>query len=134
MATNRARLVVMACNEYTTDIPEQANRTPKIYWDRRARGLGGRPCSCAEENLLNFPNDPYSTENILIHEFGHAIAGVGLRAIDPTFHQRLREAYRKAMDAGLWKGTMPARTTEYWAEGVQDWFDNNREKTRSTIT
>ena len=128
MATNRARLVVMASNEYTTDVPEQANRTPKIFWDRRARGLGGRICSCGEENLLNFSNDPYSTENILIHEFGHAIAGVGMRAIDPTFNQRLREAYQKAVDSGLWKGTYAgSNQAEYWAEGVQDWFDNNRE-------
>jgi cyclophilin family peptidyl-prolyl cis-trans isomerase len=128
MATNRARLVVMAHNEYTTDVPEQANRTPKIFWDRRARGLGGRICSCGEENLLNFPNDPYSTENILIHEFGHAIAGVGMRAIDATFNQRLREAYRKAVDEGLWTGTYAgSNPAEYWAEGVQAWFDNNRE-------
>ena len=67
MATNRARLVVMAHNEYTTDVPEHANRTPKVFWDRRARGLGGRVCSCGEENLLCFPGDPYATENILIH-------------------------------------------------------------------
>src|SRR6185436_19701342 len=127
MATNRARLVVMAYNEYTTDVPEQANRSPKVYWDRRARGLGGRICSCAEENLLGFPGDPYSTENILIHEFGHAIAGVGMRAIDPTFNVRLREAYRKALDAGLWKHTYAGSSVEeYWAEAVQDWFDNNR--------
>jgi hypothetical protein len=128
MATNRARLVVMAYNEYTTDVPEQANRTPKIFWDRRARGLGGRICSCGEENLLSFPDDPYSTESILIHEVGHAIAGVGMRAVDPTFNQRLRNTCQKAVDAGLWKGTYAgSNPAEYWAEGVQDWFDNNRE-------
>lgn len=128
MTTNRARLVVMAYNEYTTDVPEQAGRSPKVYWDRRARGLGGRICSCAEENLLCFPGDPYSTENILIHEFGHAIAGVGMRAIDPTFNARLREAYTNAANAGLWQRTYAGSSVEeYWAEGVQDWFDNNRE-------
>ena len=31
MATNRARLVVMAYNEYTTDVPEQAGRSPKVW-------------------------------------------------------------------------------------------------------
>ena len=128
MATNRARLVVMAYNEYTTDVPEHSRQTPKVFWDRRARGLGGRVCSCAEENLLCFPNDPYSTENILIHEFGHAIANVGMRAIDPTFKKRLSAAYQKAKDAGLWKRTYAGSDVdEYWAEGVQDWFDNNRE-------
>jgi len=128
MATHGGRLVVMAYNEYTTDLPEQADMTPKIFWDRRARGLGGRLTSCAEENLLGYPNDPYATENILIHEFSHAIMGVGMRSLDPTFNRRVRETYRKAMDAGLWKGTYAgSNPNEYWAEGAQDWFDNNRE-------
>jgi cyclophilin family peptidyl-prolyl cis-trans isomerase len=128
MATNRARLVVMAFNEYTTDVPEYTNRSPKVFWDRRARGLGGRVCSCAEENLLCFPNDPYAAENILIHEFGHAIANVGMRALDTTFSNHLRQAYQSATNAGKWKGTYAGSTpSEYWAEGVQDWFDNNRE-------
>ena len=128
MATNRARLVVMAYNEYTTDVPEQANRAPKVFWDRRARGLGGRVASCGEENLLNFPGDPYSTENILVHEFAHAVLNVGMRALDPMFKDRVRAAYRKAMDAGLWKKTYAATDVEeYWAEGSQSWFDNNRE-------
>jgi cyclophilin family peptidyl-prolyl cis-trans isomerase len=127
MATNNARLVVMAHNEYTTDVPEHANRAPKIFWDRRARGLGGRVCSCGEENLLGFPGDPYASENILIHEFGHAIANVGMRAIDPGFRERLREAYEQARKAGLWERTYAgSNVEEYWAEGVQDWFDNNR--------
>jgi len=128
MATNRGRLVVMAYNEYTTDVPEQANRTNKVYWDRRARGLGGRIASCGEENLLNFPGDPYSTENILVHEFAHAVLNVGMRALNPEFKDRVRAAYRKAMDAGLWKKTYAATDVEeYWAEGAQSWFDNNRE-------
>ena len=128
MATNRARLVVMAHNEYTTDVPEQANQAPKVFWDRRARGLGGRIASCAEENLLCFPGDPYAAENILVHEFAHAVLNVGMRALDPAFKDRVRAAYRKAIDAGLWKNTYAATDVEeYWAEGVQDWFDNNRE-------
>lgn len=128
MASNRARLVVMAYNEYTTDIPEQADMKPKVFWDRRARGLGGRLTSCAEENLLCFPNDPYSTENILIHEFAHGIHQVGMRALDPTFNARLRSAYRQAVDADLWAGTYAGSDIhEYWAEGAQSWFGNNRE-------
>ena len=128
LATNRARLVVMAYNEFTTDLPEQADMKPKVYWDRRARGLGGRIASCAEENLLCFAGDPYSTENILVHEFSHVIHGVALKAIDPTFDRRLREAYHSATNAGLWRNTYAATSPgEYWAESVQDWFDNNRQ-------
>ncbi len=128
LSTNRARLVVMAHNEYTTDIPEQASMKPKVYWDRRARGLGGRIASCAEENMLCFPGDPYSTENILVHEFSHVIHGVALRSLDPSFDRRLRDAYRSATNAGLWKGTYAATNPgEYWAEACQSWFDNNRQ-------
>ena len=127
LATNRARLVVMAYNEFTTDVPEQTNMSPKVYWDRRARGLGGRVASCAEENLLCFPGDPYSTENILIHEFSHVIHGVAMRALDPTFDRRLREAFHSATNAGLWKNTYAGTNPgEYWAEAAQNWFDNNR--------
>ncbi len=128
MAAKRARLVVMAHNEYTTDVPEHAHLEPKVYWDRRARGLGGRTASCAEENLLSFTGDPYSTENILVHEFAHAIHDVGMKALDPTFDRRLREAFHSATNAGLWKKTYAATSRqEYWAESVQDWFDNNRQ-------
>jgi cyclophilin family peptidyl-prolyl cis-trans isomerase len=128
MATNRARFVVMAHNEYTTDVPEQATRSPKVFWDRRARGLGGRIASCGEENLLSYPGDPYATENILIHEFGHAIMNIGMRALDPGFKDRVRAAYGRAMEAGLWRRTYAATDVEeYWAEGVQNWFDNNRQ-------
>jgi aminopeptidase N len=129
---NKIRVAVMAYSERTTDIPEHRNLKPKLYWDIRARGLGASReapvVSCAEENLLNYRGDPYSTENILIHEFGHGIQGVGLRAVDPTFGTRLRDAYKAAMAKGLWKGTYAATNPgEYWAEAVQSWFDTNRQ-------
>jgi cyclophilin family peptidyl-prolyl cis-trans isomerase len=131
MASNNVRLAVMAWNEFTTDIPEHSTLTSKVYWDRRARGLGAtrsRPAvSCAEENLLGFPGDPYSTENILIHEFAHAIHEMGLNSVDPTFDRRLRAAFKRAREKEVWKGTYAATNPqEYWAESVQNWFDNNR--------
>jgi len=127
LAERRAKVVVMAYNEYTTDLPEQRKMSPKVYWDSRARGMGGRTCSCAEENMLGYPNDPYSTENIFIHEFAHVIHGQAMRSLDPTFDTRLRAAYTHAMGQGRWKGTYAAvNAGEYWAELVQDWFDNNR--------
>ncbi|MFM7215829.1 MAG: peptidylprolyl isomerase [Verrucomicrobiota bacterium] len=132
MATNRTRLAVMAFDEYTTDIPEHAGLRPRIFWDRRARGLGATPeapaVSCAEENLLGYPGDPYGTENIAIHEFAHAIHSMGLSAVDPTFDNRLAAAFEDASRRGLWKGTYAgSNREEYWAEAVQSWFDDNRE-------
>jgi alpha-glucosidase len=126
MVRRNCRFVVMAPTEMTTDVPEQRSMTPKDYWDRRARGLGGRITSCGEENLLNLRGDRYRNENILIHEFSHAIHGQGLRSIDRAFDGRLREVYDRAMEKGLWKETYAATNAgEYWAEGVQDYFDCN---------
>jgi Xaa-Pro aminopeptidase len=129
---NKIRVAVMAYSERTTDVPEHRDMKPKAYWNMRARGLGASRrtpvVSCAEENLLNFRGDPYSTENILIHEFGHGIHGVGLAAVDPTFAPRLRKAFSDATSKGLWRGTYAGSNVgEYWAEGVQSWFDTNRQ-------
>ena len=142
MIKSGARLCIMAWNEFTTDLPEFARLadekdpeagalSAKDYWDTRARGLGGSEtdpfCSCAEENVLCYPGDPYFQECILIHEFAHSIHLRGLVNVDPTFDTRLKATYDSAMKAGLWKGKYAATNHhEYFAEGVQSWFDNNR--------
>jgi hypothetical protein len=132
MAQQKVRFAIMAKDEFTTTIPEHATLTPSRYWDKRARGLGAskeRPAvTCGEENLLCLPGDPYSTENILIHEFSHAIHLMGLNLADPTFDKRLLRTYKTAMAAGLWKNKYASvNHAEYWAEGTQSWFDTNRE-------
>jgi hypothetical protein len=143
MIKSGARLCLMGYTEFTTDLPDFAHLglvpmpdypgvSGNDYWDTRARGLGGSEddplCSCAEENVLAFPGDPYAAENILIHEFAHNLHLRGLVRVDKTFDPRLKETYRKAMEAGLWKGKYAATNHhEYFAEGVQSWFDNNRE-------
>jgi hypothetical protein len=147
----KMRVGVMAQSESTTDVPEHRHwkkpgpsdprltksekenyeqrigrLTDKEYWDRRARGMGGNPTTCAEENLLGYPNTRYFGENILVHEFSHAIMGVGLRKVDPDLYQAIRSAYKEAMDKGLWKGHYAStNANEYWAEGTQTWFWSN---------
>lgn len=132
MIKGGSRLIVMAHDEFTTDVPEHSRLTPRDYWDARARGLGGSRtdpvCSCAEENLLAFDGDPYFKENILIHEFAHNMHLRGLVEIDPTFDDRLKQTWERAMKAGLWKTKYASvNHAEYFAEGVQSWFNNNRE-------
>ncbi len=131
LARNRIRFTIMACEEFTTEVPEHSDLEPPKFWDKRARGLGathGRPAvSCGEENLLGIPGDPYKTENILIHEFAHAIHDTGMDHVDPSIDSRLKAAYQAAMKKGLWKTKYAANNHhEYWAEGVQSWFDTNR--------
>jgi len=143
MIQSGSRMCIMAHDEFTTDLPEfqrladsktkaMGDVDAKNFWDARARGLGGSRtdpyCTCAEENLLGFAGDPYATENILIHEFAHNIHLRGMVNVDPTFEPRLRETYAKAMAQGLWKGKYASVDYhEYFAEGVQSWFDDNRE-------
>jgi hypothetical protein len=143
MIQSGSRLAILAWDEFTTDQPEWAwlageptAEVPGVpareFWDARARGLGGSEtdpfCSCGEENLLAYAGDPYAAENILIHEFAHNLHLRGLVNVDPTFNARLKEAYDRAMQAGLWKGKYAGvNHHEYFAEGVQSWFDNNRE-------
>jgi hypothetical protein len=142
MIQSGARLCILAHNEFTTDQPEftKLGERPlklfrglsgKDYWDARARGMGGSErdpfCSCAEENLLGYPDDPYAAECILIHELAHNIHLRGMVNLDPTFDARLKATYEAAMEAGLWKGKYASvNHYEYFAEGVQSWFDNNR--------
>jgi hypothetical protein len=131
MIRSGSRLCIIAHNEFTTDLPEWAHMTPKAWWDARARGTGGSTedpfCSCGEENLLAYAGDPYAAENILIHEFAHNIHLRGMVNVDPTFDRRVQASYDAAMKAGLWKGKYAAvNHHEYFAEGVQSWFDDNR--------
>ncbi len=132
MVKSGSRMIIMSEDEYTSDVPEHSHLKPHDFWDARARGLGGSQtdpvCSCGEENLLCFEGDPYSTENILIHEFAHNIHLRGMVNVDKTFDDRVKRAYEEAMNEGLWK-TKYASTNhhEYFAEGVQSWFNNNRE-------
>jgi len=126
------RFAIMAVDEFTLDVPEHRNLRPKAYWPKRARGIGAsddKPAvSCGEENLLELSGDPYATESIFVHEFAHAIHLQGMAGADPTFDDRLRKSYERARARGLWGGTSYAGTNkeEYWAEGVQSWFECNR--------
>jgi alpha-glucosidase len=121
------RIVIIGAQEQTTDIPEWSYMKPKEYVNERARGFGGRVTGCGEENLLCLPVDRYDEENILIHEFAHAIHGYGLRRIDPEFEKKLKTLYSNAMAKGLWKNTYSASNpSEYWADAVQSFYDANR--------
>lgn len=129
MIDRDVRVVVMAASEMTTDVPEHRKLTPKSYWDRRARGLGGRVTSCGEENLLRCPGNPYGEENILIHEFSHCIQDVGMKQVDASFDKRVREAYDEAAKSGAWgKAYAITNRHEYFAEGAQAWFNAGRKR------
>ena len=134
MTDLNTRVGVMARYEGTTDIPEHAflvNDTT-LNWDVRARGLGGDrelPMStCAEENILAYQIDKYHAEDIMIHEFAHSIHLIALIYVYPDFNERLQKSLDAAIKEGKWENTYAATNiAEYWAEGVQNWFNVNAE-------
>jgi alpha-glucosidase len=134
MQEENTRVGIMARYEGTTDIPEHAHleNDTSLNWDVRARGLGGTLdlplTTCAEENLLCYQIDKYHAEDILIHEFAHTIHGVGILPLKPGFNDMLQEMLDAAIADGKYHNTYAATDVwEYWAEGVQNWFNVNAE-------
>ena len=134
LKNNNVRVGILARYEGTTDMPEYVylEKDTSVNWDVRARGLGGTLelplTSCAEENILCYQIDKYHAEDIFIHEFAHTIHGVGILPSNPDFNSVLKEALEKAVAEGKWENTYAVTNHwEYWAEGVQSWFNVNGE-------
>ncbi|MFT3909444.1 MAG: hypothetical protein QM737_08475 [Ferruginibacter sp.] len=135
MLENHLRIGVIGINERPTQMPEYRDLYtvfPGTDWDNRARAYGAtleRPLTTdCEENLLCKSGDRYNGEEILTHEFSHAIHELGLRFTNLSFDSDLQAAFDHAVSAGLWANTYAiSGVREYWAEGVQDWYNCNKE-------
>lgn len=124
-------IAIIGKDQEQTTLPEYAHMDSS-YWDKRARGLGGgrgNPVtSCGEENLLCLGNrqDRYFRESILIHEFAHTIHLGGQGSDEDAFWEKLGTLYYQAREKGLWENTYAiTNLEEYWAEGVQSYFNAN---------
>ena len=79
----------------------------------------------AEENVLCYEEDTY-LEDTSVHELAHTFLLVGLEgeAGPGELRARLEQGLEDALARGLWTGSYAASNAdEYWAEGVQAWFD-----------
>lgn len=128
---NNARIAIIGRNELTTDIPEYNGMDKQM--NTRARGFGGTielpMTSCGEENILCLNNDRYNGEDILIHEFAHTMHSMGISFIDIDFNNKLNTIYSQALSEELWKNTYAiSNPAEYFAEGVQCWFNVNKKE------
>ena len=82
--------------------------------------------SVGEENVMCYPTDRYIGESILVHEFAHTIKLMGLEFMDSQFANTVQTAYANAIAVGKWANTYAgSNAEEYWAEGVQDYFNTN---------
>ncbi|MBX3579548.1 MAG: calcium-binding protein [Rhizobiaceae bacterium] len=130
LAKYGARFVVIP--QEVTDITKLPNYDdlPSVPWGAY-RGLGGvigRPTSSSgEENLLKLPGDPYNgSESIGLHEWLHAVEGIGLATAFPALHNQFKAAYQNALNTSLWQNTYAASTFyEYFAETGQAHFSDN---------
>jgi hypothetical protein len=123
------RFTLIAAEEELSSIPE-VNAAFGSAYDQRARGLGSMiPTICAEENILcQWDIDRWRGENICVHEYAHTLMDWGLSAADPTFDSRINDAYQAALASGNFANTYAIeKVEEFWAEGVQDWYNSNLE-------
>lgn len=134
MVANNTRVGIIGINEVTTDMPEYADlyqQFPGSAWDD-FRGIGATPfiplSSVGEENLLCYSDDPYLGESIMVHEFSHSIKIMALEFMDANFATTVNNAYQSAKSNNLWENTYAgSHVEEYWAEGVQSYFNSNLE-------
>lgn len=128
LRSQRVRVVILARGETVGAIPEYRAAFPDRSLDKRFwGGFGATPTlpivAGTEANLIDGQND----ENVFVHEFAHTVAEMALAA-DPAFAKGLTAAWTHARKARLWANTYAGSSRdEYWAEGVQAYFDVNRE-------
>ncbi|WP_335990676.1 hypothetical protein [Glycomyces sp. MUSA5-2] len=140
MADFGCSLAVYAARENAYLVPEhRAGYNPESY---DVEGFGGsiwNGCvsSISERNVLRtrgndnpFLNTAYPNENILVHEFGHAVRLVGIETqADESLSDELYAVYENAYNTGLWPNTYAiSNIDEYFATLSSIWFDAMAEK------
>lgn len=109
------------------------NFYPGTDWDRAARSFPGTDLipfvAGAEENLLCLDGDRYEGEDPFLRDMALAIRRFAMFSVDPITTGSIDRAYATAIAQGLWINTVAEiNSDEYWAEGVQSYFDLNLEE------
>ena len=73
------------------------------------RGLGAIPkapaSTVSEENILCQRNDTYYDEDLSLREIAMGIYYLAMRYLKTDYHERIDEAYAKAMKNDIWQNT-----------------------------
>jgi hypothetical protein len=130
VARRGMKVAVLGRHERAVELPEYRDlprRYPGEDWDaaRAYSATATHPLLTApEENLACAPADTYPGQQVLVHELGHSVMDLAVRPSDPSFWGRVERAYAHSLGAGRWVGYYGATSAgEYWAEGVQAYFD-----------
>lgn len=105
---------------------------PGTDWRRAGRWFPGTElipfAAGAEENLLCSADDRYHGEDMFVREFAITIRRFAMDSIDEPTSQAIEQAYGVAIAQGRWENTLAEiNSDQYWAEGVQSFFDANLE-------
>lgn len=130
LAAAGAEIHIIGRDQVTTDLPEwrQDKHVPLDEYngltrDQRTRGMGGLITSCAEENLLNLPQDRYHGRDICMHEFAHNIEGAGIqRSVRAMFDSQYQISKSKGLWINSYAGSNP---NEYFAELTMWYFGSH---------
>lgn len=105
---------------------------PGTDWRRLGRSFPGAEvlpfAAGSEENLLCFEDDRYEGEDGFLRSFAITIRRFAMAVVDPATSRAIEQAYAVAIAEGKWKNTLAEiNSDQYWAEGVQSFFDANLE-------
>lgn len=136
MVDGDLRIGVLDRDDDAPEMPEYRDLPtlfPDIDWTA-ARAYGARPgrplMVVPEENLLCREDDTYPGQSVFLHEIGHSVLDMAVVPADPAFEDRVAAAYDAAMASGVYADSYATvNADEYWAEGVQDYFDASRRPT-----
>ena len=136
VASSIEQVSIIGRDQRITDLPEFEDLYaihPGTDWNRLGRSFPGTDeipvAAGAEENLLCLESDRYEGEDMFIRDFGWTIRRFGIAAVDPGLDRSIEDAYIRAIAADLWQNTVAeVNSDQYWAEGVQSFFDANNEE------
>ena len=128
-------LRVVGSGQRIMDLPEFEGiyfHHPGIDWRFLGRSFPGTEiipfAAGAEENLLCSTEDRYEGEDNFMRDFAITIRRFAMDAIDESTSTAIDQAYAVAVAEGKWQNTLAEINSEqYWAEGVQSFFDANLE-------
>ena len=131
LAEKGAEVAIYGLLENAYDIPE--HRMGYLLASRPVEGFGGTldapVSSISEANVIRLRSGRYATryphEMVLVHEYGHAIHLVGMKALpDQALSKQVMKTYQHAKKTGLWHDTYAiSNYEEYFATMSTIWFN-----------
>jgi hypothetical protein len=128
-------LRIIGADQRIMDLPEFEDiyfHHPGTDWRYLGRAFPGTEiipfAAGAEENLLCSTEDRYEGEDNFMRDFAITMRRYAMNIIDEPTSAAIEQAYAVAIAEGKWKNTLAEINAEqYWAEGVQSFFDANLE-------